>query len=162
MRKKLIQRGYEDLNTEQLILEYEKYRGKPISEFDDLDWYLTCDKFPLTEEIIRSYEEEVDWRLISFWHDMTIEFVREFEHRIDWGAMSLSPDLTKEVIGAFQDKLDWNKLSSYLSFSYELAMEHMDKVNVELLLENTRTTFTREERLELENIYELQNSFNPS
>lgn len=148
-----IRKKYYDVHSKEIIRDLEEYpETKSYKLWIDLasseiDWNEIHNKFVLSEDFIREFQDHLDWKLISKQEDeLSEDFIREFQHRVDWREISKHQDLSEDFIRDFEDDVDWREISKHQNLSEDFIRDFEDKVDWERIVKNQRLSgdFIRE------------------
>jgi hypothetical protein len=77
-----------------------------------------------------------EWRYLSERYNLSEEFIRKYQNKVDWIEISNCQKLSESFIIEFQDKVNWNLICLKQVLSAEFLIEYQNKINFYHLLRN--------------------------
>lgn len=91
------------------------------------------------------------------------KFLKIASYEFSLEVITMKEELTEEFIQRNKEKIDWDLISKFYDYSYKFVMDHLDKVNLQVIVNSWQINrMSIEEQNSLKQIYKLQSSFGES
>lgn len=102
-----------------------------------LDWFWLSSNETLSEDCIRENAKFVDWEgLCERDVQLSEDFIRDFQDEVVWWLISENQKLSEDFIREFSHLVDWRSIEIYQDLSQSFIEEHIDKIELDAILEN--------------------------
>uniref|UniRef100_A0A1B6L981 Uncharacterized protein n=1 Tax=Graphocephala atropunctata TaxID=36148 RepID=A0A1B6L981_9HEMI len=104
---------------------------KHQNEFKQTEWDDLSQKYELSEEMMRMFQNKLNWHSIAKYQNLSSTFIKEFiEYQLNpyielvCRYQHLTPDFLEE----FKDRVDWNIIVERSDIPVEIIIKHVNDI----------------------------------
>lgn len=110
---------------DQFIMKYQ-------FELTSLDWRIISEKYELSEDMLRLFQNKLDWRKVAEFQNLSVDIIEEFinyqlSHYID--VICRFQLLSEDFIDKYKNIVDWEMILKHQSFSIDFYLKYSEEIH---------------------------------